>query len=48
LAFGPKISAARSLFKGANFAAISNDLAFLAVFTAAMLVLASMTVKRTL
>jgi len=36
------------LFKGAHFAAISGDLAFLLTFTAAMLVLASATVKRTL
>ncbi len=43
------VSALKSiLFKGANFAAISNDLAFLVVFTAIMLVIASMTVKRTL
>src|ERR1700737_4885542 len=43
------VSALKSiLFKGANFAAVSNDLAFLAVFTAIMLVMASMTVKRTL
>jgi ABC-2 type transport system permease protein len=36
------------LFKGANFAAISSDVAFLLIFTAVMLVLASVTVKRTL
>jgi ABC-2 type transport system permease protein len=43
------VSALKSiLFKGANFAAVSNDLAFLAVFTMIMLVMASMTVKRTL
>jgi ABC-2 type transport system permease protein len=43
------VSALKSiLFKGANFAAVSSDLAFLVVFTALMLVLASMTVKRTL
>src|SRR5579863_683009 len=43
------VSALKSiLFKGANFAAISNDLAFLVVFTAVMLAIASMTVKRTL
>ncbi len=36
------------LFKGADFAAARNDLAFLAVFTAIMLVLASMSFKRTL
>jgi ABC-2 type transport system permease protein len=43
------VSALKSiLFKGANFAAISNDLAFLVVFTALMLVIASLTVKRTL
>jgi ABC-2 type transport system permease protein len=43
------VSALKSiLFKGANFAAISNDVTFLIVFTAIMLVIASMTVKRTL
>lgn len=43
------VSALKSiLFKGANFAAVSNDVAFLIVFTAIMLVLASLTVKRTL
>lgn len=36
------------LFKGANFAAVASDVAFLAVFTAAVLVLASATFKRTL
>ncbi len=36
------------LFKGANFAAVAGDLAFLAVFTGVMLVLASVTFKRTL
>jgi ABC-2 type transport system permease protein len=36
------------LFKGANFTAVAGDVAFLAVFTAAMLVLASVTFKRTL
>ncbi|HZP44551.1 MAG TPA: ABC transporter permease [Candidatus Binataceae bacterium] len=36
------------LFKGANFAAVSSDLAFLLIFTALMLTLASRTVKRTL
>jgi ABC-2 type transport system permease protein len=36
------------LFKGANFAAVSNDLAFLVIFSSIMLVIASMTVKRTL
>lgn len=43
------VSALKSiLFKGADFAAVSDDLAFLAIFTAVMLVGASMTVKRTL
>jgi ABC-2 type transport system permease protein len=43
------VSALKSiLFKGADFAAVSGDLAFLLVFTAIMLVLASVTVKRTL
>ena len=43
------VSALKSiLFKGANFAAVSSDLAFLVIFTAMMLVLASLTVKRTL
>jgi len=43
------VSALKSiLFKGANFAAISGDLTFLVIFTAIVLVLASMTVKRTL
>ena len=43
------VSALKSiLFKGANFAAVSSDLAFLVMFTAMMLILASMTVKRTL
>ena len=43
------VSALKSiLFKGANFAAISSDVTFLIVFTAIMLVIASMTVKRTL
>lgn len=36
------------LFKGANFAAIAADVQFLLIFTAIMLVLASLTVKRTL
>jgi ABC-2 type transport system permease protein len=43
------VSAIKSiLFKGADFAAVSSDLAFLAVFTAAMLALASVSFKRTL
>jgi ABC-2 type transport system permease protein len=43
------VSALKSiLFKGANFAAVSHDLVFLLIFTALMLGLASMTVKRTL
>lgn len=43
------VSALKSiLFKGADFAAVRNDLAFLAVFTALMLVLASISFKRTL
>lgn len=43
------VSALKSiLFKGANFAAITDDLAFLAAFTLIMLVLASLTIKRTL
>ncbi len=43
------VSALKSiLFKGANFAAIASDLTFLIIFTAIVLVLASMTVKRTL
>jgi ABC-2 type transport system permease protein len=36
------------LFKGANFAAISNDLTFLVIFTALMLVIAGFALKRTL
>jgi ABC-2 type transport system permease protein len=36
------------LFKGANLSAISSDLSFLVVFTAIMLVLAGLTLKRTL
>lgn len=36
------------LFKGADFSAISSDLAFLIVFTAIMLVLAGLNLKRTL
>jgi ABC-2 type transport system permease protein len=36
------------LFKGANHAAVADDVTFLTVFTAAMLVLASATFKRTL
>jgi ABC-2 type transport system permease protein len=36
------------LFKGAIFAAISSDLAYLFVFTTVMLILASLTLKRTL
>jgi ABC-2 type transport system permease protein len=43
------VSALKSiLFKGANFAAITSDLAFLLIFTLLMLALASLTVKRTL
>jgi ABC-2 type transport system permease protein len=43
------VSAIKSvLFKGANFAAISGDVMFLLAFTAAMLVLASIAIKRTL
>jgi ABC-2 type transport system permease protein len=43
------ISALKSvMFKGANFAAISGDVAFLAVFTAIMLMLAGVTLKRSL
>jgi ABC-2 type transport system permease protein len=43
------VSALKSiLFKGANFAAITNDIAFLVIFTFLMLALASLTVKRTL
>jgi ABC-2 type transport system permease protein len=51
-AYNPETHAVNALkqilFKGANFAAVSGDLAFLAVFTAVMLVLASATFKRTL
>ena len=36
------------LFKGAHYAAVADDVAFLAVFTGVMLVLASVTFKRTL
>jgi hypothetical protein len=36
------------LFKGANLSAISSDLAFMVAFTALMLVLASVTLERTL
>jgi ABC-2 type transport system permease protein len=43
------ISALKSvMFKGADFAAISSDLTFLAVFTAVMLLLAGATLKRSL
>jgi ABC-2 type transport system permease protein len=43
------VSALKSImFKGGNFAAISGDVAFLAVFTAIMLVLAGTTLKRSL
>lgn len=43
------VSALKSiLFKGANFAAVSSDLAFLLVFTALMLVVAGFALKRTL
>ncbi len=43
------VSALKSvMFKGANFAAISGDVAFLAVFTAVMLLLAGATLKRSL
>jgi ABC-2 type transport system permease protein len=43
------VSALKSiLFKGANLAAISGDVAFLVIFTALMLILASATLKRTL
>lgn len=43
------VSALKSiLFKGANFAAVAGDLMFLLVFTAIMLVLASISFKRTL
>jgi ABC-2 type transport system permease protein len=43
------VSALKSiLFKGANLPAISDDLYFLLIFTALMLFLASLTVKRTL
>lgn len=43
------VSALKSiLFKGADFAAARDDLAFLAVFTALMLLLASISFKRTL
>jgi ABC-2 type transport system permease protein len=43
------ISALKSvMFKGADFAAISADVAFLATFTALMLLLAGATLKRSL
>jgi ABC-2 type transport system permease protein len=43
------VSALKSiLFKGAAFGAVRNDLAFLMVFTAIMLVIASMSFKRTM
>ena len=43
------VSALKSiLFKGADIAAIVDDLSYLVIFTLLMLVLASMTVKRTL
>jgi ABC-2 type transport system permease protein len=43
------VSALKSvMFKGAHFSAISGDIAFLAVFTAIMLVLAGATLKRSL
>jgi ABC-2 type transport system permease protein len=50
--FNPETHAVHALksvmFKGANFAAISSDLAFLAVFTVIMLLLAGFTLKRSL
>ena len=43
------VSALKSiLFKGAHFAAVADDVAFLTIFTIVMLLLASLTVKRTL
>jgi ABC-2 type transport system permease protein len=43
------ISALKSvMFKGANLAAISSDVVFLALFTALMLLLAGATLKRSL
>jgi ABC-2 type transport system permease protein len=43
------VSALKSiLFKGANFSAISSDLRFLVIFTAIMLALAGLNLKRTL
>jgi ABC-type multidrug transport system permease subunit len=50
--WNPETHAIRALksvmFKGAHFAAISSDVAFLAAFTALMLVLAGATLKRSL
>ncbi len=51
-AWNPETHAVRALksvmFKGANFSAISGDVAFLAIFTAIMLLLAGLTLKRSL
>jgi ABC-2 type transport system permease protein len=51
-AYNPETHAVNALkqilFKGANYAAVAGDVAFLAVFTAGMVVLASATFKRTL
>ncbi len=51
-AWNPETHAVRALksvmFKGAHFAAISSDVAFLAAFTALMLLLAGATLKRSL
>lgn len=50
--YNPETHAVRAiksiLFKGANFTAISGDLAFLLIFTALMLVVAGFALKRTL
>jgi ABC-2 type transport system permease protein len=50
--WNPETYAIRALksvmFKGANFAAVSSDIAFIAVFTALMLLLAGVTLKRSL
>jgi len=44
----PRNPRAQVMFKGANFAAISGDVAFLAAFTVVMLLLAGATFKRSL
>ena len=44
----PRVATRQSVSAESRFAAVSNDLAFLVIFSSIMLVIASMTVKRTL